>query len=187
MGTYRVYQWRPSSNDQIEATYDFSEMLEKSYAGKDLDEIFRCIEDTRDLVKTHKLISWERFTDESLEGPPTYLQLIYFKTPLAKLGDYQEMERDLFHPMHKKEIALGKRAGWEGWILNRPMGNSMPYTNVAVDMYSDWQQFYAPVDNQAIMKEVHPNKTNADLMEVFSKTTEMVRIEEWRLVDYVTK
>ena len=61
----------------------------------------------------------------------------------------------------------------------------MPYNQVAVDMYEDMDQFVMDYDFDAIFEEVHPDKTSEYLSDTFYKTVDMVRVEQWELVDYV--
>ncbi|NGP77374.1 hypothetical protein G3570_12065 [Balneolaceae bacterium YR4-1] len=179
--TVRIYE----NLDQIKSAGDFGDVFESVHQGENLDELSETIWKTRDLVKTHRLFSWERFADEELTSPAEMIQVVYFKVPMGKVEAYQNMERDLFHPMHKKEIEIGKRAGWEGWALNQPYGSSMPYSHVAVDLYEDMDQFVMDYDYDAMLEEVHPDKTGDYMTDVFLNTVDMVRIEQWHLVDFV--
>ena len=179
--TVRIYE----NLDQIKSADEFGNVFETVHQGKDMDDLSETIWETRDLVKTHRLFSWERFADEELTSPAEMIQVVYFKVPMGKQEAYQNMERDLFHPVHKKEIEIGKRAGWEGWALNQPYGSSMPYNHVAVDLYKDMDQFVMEYDYDSILEEVHPEKTSAYMTDVFLNTVDLVRIEQWHLVDYV--
>lgn len=40
-------------------------------------------------------------------------------------------------------------------------------------------------DSEAILEEVHPEKTSGYINDVFFNTVDLVRIELWHLVDYV--
>ena len=108
--TVRIYE----NMDQIKQAGEFGDLAEKVHAGKNMEEMTARIWETRDLVKTHRLFSWERFMDEDLTEPPGFIQVVYFDVPGGQQEAYQNMERDLYHPLHKKEIEIGKRAGWEG-------------------------------------------------------------------------
>ncbi|MDR8392864.1 hypothetical protein NC796_17035 [Aliifodinibius sp. S!AR15-10] len=179
--TVRIYE----NVEQLKTANEFGALIEKVHAGENMDELIAKVWETRDLVKTHRLFSWEQFADDDLSGPPGFIQVVYFDVPLGEEEAYQNMERDLYHPLHKKEIEIGKRAGWEGWALNQPFGNSVPYSHVAVDMYNDVDQFVMDYDYEAIVDEVHPNKTSEYITDVFLNTVDLVRIEQWQLVDYV--
>lgn len=179
--TVRIYE----NLEQIKSANEFGDLLESVHQGKDMDKLSETIWKTRNLVKTHRLFSWERFADEEMSSPAEMIQVVYLKVPMGKEEAYQNMERDLFHPMHKKEIENGKRVGWEGWALNQPYGSSTPYSHVAVDMYEDMDQFVMEYDYDAMLEEVHPEKSSDYMTDVFLNTAELVRIEQWHLIDFV--
>lgn len=56
-------------------------------------------------------------------------------------ADYEEMESEVFKPMHEANIAAGKVMGWSfiGFIL--PMGSERYASHVAVNFYKDMSQF----------------------------------------------
>ncbi len=181
--TVRIY----SSSEQMQHAGDFIEIFQQVHEGKDFDEMSGIILDSRDLVKTHRLSSWMSFSDDQLTSPPSVIQVVYLKVPLNKGANYTAMEEQLFHPLHKKEIELGLRAGWEGWQLQQPFGSSVDYTHVAVDSYKDADQL---ARNQAnnygeMVSEVHPGKSWSQVMDTFMETAELVRVEEWRLLESV--
>jgi len=180
--TVRIF----STPEQLESPGNFGAALEKAHPGGNIEEMMDRVWKTRDLVKTHRLFSWENFSADDLEAPPSILQVVYFKVPLEKENAYQQMEREVYHPMHKKEIEKGRRVGWEGWALNAPWGSSQAYTHIAVDMYKDWEQYTSP-NIEGLLEEVHPGKTQDELTEIFTNTADLVNMEEWRLVDFAVK
>ena len=180
--TVRIF----SSAKQLGNANQFGSAMSKVHGENNLDKVGEQIMRTRDLVKTHRIMSWERFAAKDLEKNPEIIQVVYFKVPFGKEGDYQKLEREIYHPMHKKEIELGARAGWEGWWLQNPSGSMQPYNYVAVDMYKDWGQYYRP-PTADLLKMVHPDKKWSDLEKMHIETVDMVNIEEWHLVDFVEK
>lgn len=179
--TVRIYE----NMEQIQSANEFGELFEMVHEGQNIDELLETVWNTRDLVKTHRLFSWERFGHENMTSPAGMIQVVYFDVPMGNEEAYRNMEIDLAHPMHKKEIELGKRAGWEGWVLNQPYGNSVPYNHVAVDSYVNMDQFVMEFDYEAILEEVHPGKTSDYMGDVFQNTAELVGIEHWHLIDFV--
>lgn len=177
--TIRIY----SSNDQLYPSNDANDLWRETHIDKDFNEVMEHIYSTRDLVKTHKLSSWLRFMDKKLKTHPAIMQVVYFKTPLNKYDQYQALEKEVYHPMHQKEIEIGNRAGWEGWTLMTPMGSQMEYSHVAMDLYKDWGQYTASVDSDAIFQEVHPGLTQEEVMQQWTSLVDLVKIEEWHLVE----
>lgn len=158
--------------------------FEKAHPGKDGDAMFEKTIQSRDLVKTHGFASWHSFMSEDLEGPTEIIDVVYFKIPMDKWDAYQEMETKYFHPTHKAEMKAGTRAGWEGWILRRPFGASMPYTHVAVDHFKNWEQYTKP-NPKGLFKEVFSGNELELRDDMFNATAKLVKLEEWRLVDFV--
>lgn len=181
--TVRFYE----GADQLAHSTEFTDAFEKVHENEIFEALMSTVINTRDLVETHRLYRWEIFQDPNLEAHPEILQVVYFKNHMSKWDDYQKMEKEIFHPMHKKEIEMGIRAGWQGYQLTSPMGSSMPYSHVAVDSYKDWEQYMKPKREDAIRRLVHPKMSSEDISEVFHNTTDIVRIEEWHLIDYVQK
>lgn len=181
--TVRIY----SDMEQLAHSNEFNSTFEKVHEGEIIEAIYATVVNTRDLVKTYRFHQWGAFMDPNLTEQPKILQVVYFNVDLPKWDDYVEMETKIFHPMHKKEIEMGNRAGWQGYQLTGPMGSSIPYTHVAVDLYKDWAQYTKPVDSEAIRKAVHPNKKQSEIDELFFETTHLYRIEEWQLIDFVAK
>jgi hypothetical protein len=176
-----------SSLEQMNKPSWSNQLFAKVHEGKDMDKATQWVQQSRDLVKSHRLMSWESFSAEDLEGPPSLLQIVYFKVPFDKQNAYEKMEREVFHPMHKKEIEMGKRAGWEGWWMQMPQGSGQAYSHIAVDMYKDWAQYTDFAHRADLMKTVHPDMNEEKMTEQFVKTVDMVKMEEWRLVDFAVK
>lgn len=184
---YHYVTVRQYTKEQLKYSTEFNAAFEKVHAEEILEAIFSTVTNTRDLVKTYQFVQWGGFGDPNLTEQPKILQVVYFNNEWPKWDDYQEMETKLFHPMHKKEIEMGYRAGWQGFQLTNPMGTNMPYTHVAVDLYKDWDQYMSDKDSEAILKAAHPNKTGDEIDAVFYKTANLVNLEEWHLIDFVMK
>lgn len=181
--TVRMYD----GPEQLGLSNQFLPVFEEVHKDEILEAITATVFNTRDLVYTHKLYQWEMFQPSDAEAHPEIVRVNYLKVPPLKWSDYVDMEKKVYHPMHKKEMEMGVRAGWQGYRLSSPMGTSMPYTHVTADMYKDWSQYTKEVDRDVIRKAVHPNKKLDDMNKNLFSTVEFVRVEEWHLVDYVMK
>ncbi len=181
--TIRIYD-EPA---QLSTLNEFDDLIPIVHPDKNMEDIQSYIWDTRDMVKTHRLISWERFTRDGLNGPPSVMQVVYMNVPEGGDDIYQQMERAFFLPLHKKEVELNKRAGWEAWELNQPYGSTVDYTHITMDMYDSLGQYFMDNDAEAILREVHPNIDEKFLQHIVNNTREMVRFEQWDLIDFVQK
>lgn len=176
-----------NSMDQLEDPgAGIGEAFGKAHPGKEWADIGAMTLKSRDLVKTHGLGSWERFGDPNMTGPAGIINVVYFDVPMDKWDAYQEMERKYFHPTHKAEVEAGTRAGWEGWQLMRPMGESMPYDFVAVDQYRDWKQ-YTKNNPEDLFEGVLSERELNHREDIFNSTAKLVKLEEWRLIDFVSR
>ena len=176
-----------NSGAQLENPGDgILEAFQKAHPGKDWEKAAEQTLKSRDLVKTHGIVSWEWFGDPNMTGPPGILNVVYFDVPIDKWDAYQEMERKYFHPTHKAEIEAGTRAGWEGWQLRMPMGESMPYDFVAVDQYKDWAQ-YTKDNPEGLFEGVMTERELNHREDVFNETARLVKLEEWRLIEFVSR
>lgn len=165
---------------------DMADVFGKVHAGKDANKAFEKTLASRDLVKTYGFAQWESFMQEGATSPAEILTVVYFKVPPGKGSAYQEVEKTIWHPLHKANMDAGRRMGWGGWRLARPQGTSLPFQYVAVDHYKDWEQYTKP-PVEGILEQVHPGKTWEELNAATREALEMVNFEEWRLIDYVMK
>jgi len=180
--TIRVYE----NMSKLDSPFDdMEEVFKKVHPGKDMEEAMEMTSGSRDLIYSHVLSGWEQFMDPSATAPPKVAQMVFFDTPEGEGGAYRDVEREVWHPMHKKEIELGKRVGWTGLTLQAPLGEVTPYDHIAVDMYKDWAQFSAPA-TEGLFKMVHPTAKWADVMDKTRKVQDVYKIEVWRMIDYVT-
>lgn len=111
----------------------------------------------------------------------------FLYVPEGQADSYLKMEKAFAKPMHKKEIEMGKRQAWEGWWVQMPQGSGQPYSHIAIDMYKDWAQYSDRAHQAELQKAVHPGMSQEKMMDQFVKTVDMVKIEEWRLLDSAVK
>ena len=173
--------------EQLANATAFLPTFEKIHENEILEAITATVFNTRDLVETHRLDQWKMVQADDVEEHPEILQVSYLKVDMPNWDSYQQMENQVYLPMHKKEMEMGHRAGWQAFQLSSPMGSSMPYSHITVDLYKDWTQYTQKVDKNMIRKAVHANKKQGDLDEQLHQTVNISKVEEWHLVDYVMK
>lgn len=181
--TVRIYE----GADQLASSTAFTETFEELYQNEILEALMGTVTNTRDLIETHRLDQWASFMNPDLEEHPQIYEVNYLKIDRSRWDAYQKMESTLFYPMHKKEVEMDYQAGWQALQLKSPMGSSMPYSHVAVNVYKDWGQYMKPKDRSAIQTAVHPKKTLSEMDAMYNQTTDLVRTEEWHLIDFVRK
>lgn len=175
------------SPEQLAYSTEFDAAFQDLYKNEILDALRGTVVNTRDLVETHRLDMWASFMDPNLEAHPKIYEVNYLKNDRSKWNDYQKMESNVFYPMRKKEVEMGYRAGWQAYQLKSPMGSSIPYSHASVNVYKDWEQYMMPKDRSVIQQAVHPKKTLDEIDAIQYQMMDLVRTEEWHLIDYVQK
>ena len=181
--TVRLYKDMAQAGNQMN---NLMATIQKVYANEDIDAYAERTGKSRDLIKTYSFYNWESFFAENTDAPAKYVTMVYFNIPMKKWDAYQDMEKNYYHPAHKAEIKADLRQGWAGLHLRRPMGMSMPFQFVAVDFYKDYAQYIKPTP-EGLFKDVMTKEKMAEREELFYKTAELVKLEEWHLIDYVNE
>lgn len=163
---------------------DMEGMFKKVHPNVDMEKAMNRTGDSRDLIKTYVSTMWEGTFAEDLKEPAKFISLAFFKIPPGGAGAYRDMEKKYYLPMHKASIEAGEMVGWAGYQMRRPVGSSAPYNYVAVNYFKDYQQWISG-NGEEIRKKVHPNSSWYELNQKAIATRELVKVEDWRLIDYV--
>ncbi len=105
--TVRIF----SSPEQLESPGNFGAAMEKAHPGGDMEEMMDRVWKTHDLVKTHRLFSWENFSADDLEAPSSILQVVYFKKKMLTSRWNGRYTTPCIKRKLKKADALAGRAG----------------------------------------------------------------------------
>lgn len=141
--------------------------------------------DLRTYVKNEVWSSQDRVLASDMAGADIAV-FNYFKMPTGiSRSVHINMERSLWKPFHKEQVMKGNRKGWV--LLNRelPIGSGYDYDVATVDVYTNMDQFWAPLDSDA-MEKMHPNKTMDDIWNQTIAAGERSGADVRREIDFIS-
>ena len=116
---------------------------------------------------------------ETQGEPSKFMVVNYMKTN----GDYFALRRDYVKPAFDQLVKEGKSAGWIMSNLMFPAGADMPYNNVSVDLYDEFDQ----IGTNGLFPLIEKQNEGKNTDEIFQKLGEtriIARRELWELIDY---
>ena len=97
------------------------------------------------------------------------------------VGDWVDMEREIFKPVHQLRIDEGERVGWGARRLFMPRGRDLQYNGATVNIFADWEQL-GKSGGRGFFRRAHPDMDTSDLSEKIGKARTMVRTELFELI-----
>jgi len=122
---------------------NFMENVRKAYpnmSDEELTKTFNNTAKTRDLAVR---IYLERIakTEDNFDMPLGTIAVINsMKVDLSNYAAYEKAEKEVFMPMHQKDVNEGKRASWGLCRFMVPIGSDTYASHFAIDMYKDIDQ-----------------------------------------------
>ena len=116
-----------------------------------------------------------------------YVMVNYMKVDPAKEAEYAQMEIETWKPIHQQRVKDGKLLAWMLYSVRFPRGDGMEYGYLTVEEYKnieDVEESYgSDKEFAALLKKVHPKRSQADLLKEALSNRSLVRSELLRLVD----
>jgi hypothetical protein len=175
--------------------YDDAEKLEnpwtagipaKVHPGMKNEEIMKKTHESRDHVKSQLCYSIAAAPEIPLEKPAAYMQVNFMKVEPSLSSQYEQLEKEIWFPIHNESIRSGRTAGWSLWSLLFPRGNGLPYQYLTLNAFSEYAYAFE-LDFSIPFSHIHPDKDYAETLEKTRKTRTIMRTELWDLIDYVIK
>jgi len=139
---------------------------------------------SRDMVHTEVF----ELIDEAVPGQPEVMPRLItvnkMRTPVGGNTDYENLERQIWKPIHQDRIRQQKM---EDWMLLRrviPNGSKWSYNYITWDAYAGYLDYNAPFQEEAFDR-IHPNKRMDKTMEQTAATRNHYAQEMWSVVDYL--
>jgi len=112
-------------------------------------------------------------------APALYLKVDYFKASSERIGEYLQVERNLWKPIHEERLARGIILGWSLYSLFAGEPDA-PYNYVAVNVFDDFDKIdYLDLDE--IVATVYPEEDLGDFYQRTRASREVVRTEIWKI------
>jgi hypothetical protein len=175
--------------------YDNAENLENPWAadipgkvhpGMKNEEIMKKTYESRDHVKSQLCYSIAAAPEIPLEKPAAYMQVNYMKVEPNLRSQYEDLETEIWFPIHNESIRSGRTVGWSLWSLLFPRGDGLPYQYLTLNAFSEYAYAFE-LDFSIPFSHIHPDKDYAETQEKTWQSRTIMRTELWDLIDYVIK
>jgi hypothetical protein len=114
--------------------------------------------------------------------PPLYMQISCMNVTPGNEGNYVNLEKDYYKPMHAEVIKNGGMEGWGIWW--KYPGNYKDYQYVAVDLYSSPEQIASGNYNE-VFKKIFPSMKMEDLGKKTNDARNITEAYMWKMIDDV--
>lgn len=151
-----------------------------------LDEIMTKTYQSRENVKSVLFYSVATAPEIPLEIPASYLQANYMYVEPGKQAEYEQLESEIWLPIHNESIHTGKTAGWGLWRSLFPRGSGQDYQYMTLNSFSEFSYVFE-VDFSESFENIHPEIDFNDVSQKTQQARTVVRTELWDLIDYVIR
>lgn len=146
---YSGFPHEPLSNDQMTASLQRAHLnlSAREFAAK------------RDSLSTLVSVQYWRAADSVGQTPQkgNYLRLNHYKVKSGQMAKYVNLERTIWKPVVAAHLDAGGAGGWAADTLVMPLGDSLPYNAITVDIFADWASLGRGIPVQQLWSKVHPN------------------------------
>ena len=148
-------------------------------------ELLKQTETTRNLVKSDY---WHYVYGLDLHGgnlpPPKYMEIDFMSTELNNSWDYEQMEHDIWAPIHQDRMDRNLIQAWDLWALLLNWGTGKSYNHATVisyDQFAKIEHSWEGVD----LEHIHSGKNWDEILNDTDELRNLVKHELWELIDYV--
>ncbi|MEK7832761.1 MAG: hypothetical protein AAB401_16830 [Acidobacteriota bacterium] len=118
-------------------------------------------------------------------APPKFALIEFFKLEPGKGADHRKIERELWMPIHRERIKLGKIKSWSLWNVRFSRGAESEYDRLTIttfDKFADVEGSYPP----EVFSKPHPNLAYPEILARTLATRKQARVELLTLLDSTT-
>jgi hypothetical protein len=146
---YSGFPHEPLTSDQMTAA------LERAHLNLNAREFAA----KRDSLSTLVSVQYWRGVDSVGQTPQkgNYLRLNHYKVKSGQTGKWVTLETTMWKPVVAAHLDGGGTGGWAADTLIMPLGDSMPYNAITVDIFADWASYGRGIRVQQLWSKVHPN------------------------------
>ena len=175
--------------------YDNAEQLEnpwrsdiptKVHPGRKVEELMQRTYESRTHVKSELFFSIATAPEIPLERPAPYMQVNFMKVEPQMASEYEQLESEIWLPIHNESIRSGRTTGWGLWSSLFPRGSGRPYQYITLNAFSEYSYIFE-LDFSVPFNNIHPDKDYAKTRERTREVRKIVRTELWDLIDYVIR
>ena len=165
--------WSTEIPAQVHPKLPLSEIMERTY-------------DARENVKTELYYSVATAPEIPLEIPASYLQVNYMHVESGRQSEYEQLESEIWLPIHNESIQSGRTTGWGLWRALFPRGAGQKYQYITLNTFSEFSYIFE-LDFSIPFIDIHPEKDFAEVTQKTRQVRSIVRTELWDLIDYAIR
>jgi len=116
--------------------------------------------------------------------PPKFAEIGFHKAEFGKGGEYVELERKYWKPVHQERVNRGVLNAWNLYSVRYPGGTNREYGYITINFFDKFEQLETQYSADVFVKAL-PNVKAADVVAQTNAAKKQVRIEVLNLVDQV--
>jgi hypothetical protein len=151
-----------------------------------IDKILERTQAVRETVKSELHYSIATAPAIPLDKPAPYMQVNYMQVAPQMQSEYEQIESEIWLPIHNQSIESGRTNGWGLWKRLFPRGTGEDYQYMTLNTFSDFSTILG-LDFSVSFNEIHPGKNYELVLEKAQETRTIKRTELWDLIDYVIR
>lgn len=171
--------------DQLENPWR-SEIPGQVHPGRKIEEMMQRTFESRTHVRSELFYSIATAPAIPLETPAPYMQVNFMKVKPQMQSEYEQLESEIWLPIHNESIRSGRTTGWGLWSSLFPRGSGRPYQYITLNAFSEYS-FIFDLDFSIPFSNIHPDKDFTVTQERTWEVRSIVRTELWDLIDYVIR
>jgi len=175
--------------------YDKADQLEnpwrddipgRVHPGKSPEDLMQRTNASRSHIKSELYYSIATAPEIPLETPAPYMQVNYMKVEPPMRSEYEQLETDIWLPIHNESIRSGRTTGWGLWSSLFPRGAGRSYQYITLNAFSEYSYIFE-LDFSVPFSNIHPDKDFTVTQERTWEVRSIVSTELWDLIDYVIR
>ncbi|MBS1791175.1 MAG: hypothetical protein JST85_25920 [Acidobacteria bacterium] len=115
---------------------------------------------------------------------PKFAEIGFQKAEFGKGGEYVELERKYWKPLHQERLNRGILNAWNLYAVRYPGGTNREYGHITINYFDKFEQLETQYPPDVLAKAL-PNVKPADIVAQTAAVKKQVRIEVLALVDQV--
>ncbi len=116
--------------------------------------------------------------------PPRFAEIGFHKAEFGKGGEYVELERKYWKPIHQERVNRGILNAWNLYAVRYPSGTNREYSHITINFFDKFEQLETQYP-LGIFPKTLPDAKVADILAQTNAAKKQVRIEVLTLVDQV--
>ena len=129
----------------------------------------------------------QRIASTSGDKPVNLAEGDIIRTDLMKIspdraGDYYNMERNDWLPLHAQRVKDGAIKSWSLWTFRSPAGSERRADAITTIVYKDMQSAMSNPQYASIYTKLFPDRSIANLFDRGRTVRTIVRSDYWRVI-----